>query len=84
MNDQQRVEVATSDKQQIAELVRFCKGWHKFAPFVGACLLEALHDEQNATQLRSRIAAELEEDGATTQAIQIGADDTIKVDAYYA
>ena len=72
------------DDQHVADLLRFCKGWHKFSPFVGACLLEALNDEQSPAQLRSRISAELQEDGATPQQIEIRSDGQIKIDATYA
>ena len=78
------VEVRTSDEQHVADLVRFCKGWHKFAPFVGACLLETLNDEIGTAELQARIASEIQEDGATLRRVALEADGSIKIDATYA
>ena len=84
----QEVQIAPAERQHIADLLRFCKGWQKFAPFVGACLLESLQDEEAPAALRARIVAELREDGATLQEIAFQADPNgainLKIDAYYA
>ena len=79
----EEVQIGRLDDQHVADLLRFCKGWHKFAPFVGVCLLEVLNDEQSSAQLRSRIASELQEDGATPRRIEVSSDGQIKIDATY-
>ena len=78
------VQIATSDDHQIKDLIRFCKGWHKFAPFVGACLLEALHDELSAQALRTRITTEIQEDGAQLRHLSLSGDGNLQIDATYA
>ena len=77
------VQIGASDEQHFADLIRFCKGWHKFAPFVGACLLEALNDEATSTELQARIASELREDGATLRRVSLSPEGSIQIDATY-
>ena len=77
------VQIGTSDEHHFADLVRFCKGWHKFAPFVGACLLEALNDEATTAELQARIASELREDGATLRHVSLSPEGSIQIDATY-
>ena len=82
-NSFDKLQFGVSDEQHLADILRFCKGWHKFAPFVGACLLEALNDETNSTELQARIASELREDGATLRRARLGAEGSIQIDATY-
>ena len=82
-----QVAVGLSDEQHIGDLIAFCKGWHKFSPFVGACLYESLSDEQTKEALQARIRTELTEDGATVQEIDFMQNSTgqitLKTEATY-
>ena len=60
-----KVSFGTSDALHIKHLLSLCKGWHKFYPFVGACLLNYLHDEQGALEISRAITDEIKNDGAT-------------------
>lgn len=84
----QQVQLGTSDEQHIADLVRFCKGWHKFAPFVGACLLESLSDERAGSELYGRVRQEIENDGAELRRLALAPgpdnDYQLQIEANYA
>ncbi len=65
-NSTTTVTIGNSDKQHIENLIHFCKGWHKFYPFVGSCLPEQISDETiNNNKLYASIRQEIENDGAT-------------------
>ena len=85
--DPAQVAVGYSDEQHIGDLVAFCKGWHKFSPFVGACLYENLSEETTAEELQARIRTELTEDGAQVERIDFTQSSTgqitLKTEATY-
>ena len=45
LNDDSQCIFGLSTMLHAHDLVRFCKGWHKFFPFVGACVEESLHED---------------------------------------
>ena len=87
-NEQAQVVIGHSDNRHIADLIAFCKGWQKFSPFVGACLLENLSEETSQEALRANIATELTQDGATVESVDFEQDEhgevVIKTEAHYA
>ena len=90
INEQQdaNINIDTSDGQHLEDLVRFCKGWHKFASFVGACLQHSLGDEVTGHELYNRVRHEVENDGATLERVALlpGTDGSLslEMEAYYA
>ena len=63
----EKVSFGNSDANHIENLMALCKGWHKFRPFVGACLIDHLNDERSSLQLQQIISEEVKKDGATIQ-----------------
>ena len=60
-----------SDQTHIEDLLRFCKGWHKFAPYVGCCIADELDNEVDIQLLKSRIEDELTQDGLQDLRLQL-------------
>ena len=82
-----RITVGHSDAQQIQSLVRFCKGWHRFSPFIGACLEGQIGEISNGGELYGKLRHELAHDGVFIEDIRIkeNGDDSygLEVDAHY-
>ena len=73
-----------SDEEHIQHLLSFCKGWHKFSPFVGACLTTYLADEQQQSSMYAAVQEVLRNDGAILNQLYADEANNLIIDAYYA
>ena len=69
--DTNKVGVGHADPQHMRDIITFCKGWHKFSPFVGACALSHLHDELATQSIEQDIVGELKRDGVIQPALTL-------------
>ena len=66
IDPQLQISLGPAQHQHAKDLMQLCKGWHKFFPFVGACLQDSLHDQTRTGNailaLQQRIIDELRND----------------------
>ena len=78
------LQFTDSDAQHLQDLLTFCKGWHKFSPFIGACLTTHIADEQNLSSLYVAAQEVLNNDGAVLKQFYVDEHSHLIIDAYYA
>ena len=61
-NEAQQIDIQSAPATHAHDLIHFCKGWHKFSPFIGACLSDYLHDKNEEIPLLQVIQDELRND----------------------
>ena len=78
-----QVSLDNAQQQQVADLVQFCKGWHKFFPFIGSCFADYFHDDSEQDNqllvLQQRITDELRNDQIKATVTQSGGKFSIKI-----
>ena len=71
-----QISLGDAQQQQVADLVQFCKGWHKFFPFIGACFADYFHDDSEQDNqllaLQQHIGDELRNDQIQATVTQSG------------
>lgn len=77
-----QILVGDSDFFHIKNLIALCKGWHKFYPFVGVCLINYLNDERGALELNRAINEEVRNDGGVIRRFRATAN-SIDIEATY-
>ena len=73
-----QIDIDISNDNHAKDLIIFCKGWHKFFPFVGGCLREHISDEYAIPDMYSLIQREIESDGGALEGFMLlpGSDHT--------